>query len=440
MNLVVVGTGYVGLTSALGYVQLGHRVACVDMNAEKISALDLGQVPFFEEGLTQALRAAQEVGAIIFTTDLKAVLPEADMVLLCVGTPATSTGEANLSYLFSAAREVGEHLDHEAVIIVKSTVPVGTNRRVLDEVRSSMILHGRTDLAPLIRVVSVPEFLREGSAFTDFLAPERVVIGTDDDVTFRLVEEMHRGIQTTIVKTSIETAELIKYAANAMLATKISFINEIANMAERTGADVEEVARGIGLDSRIGPHFLRAGIGYGGSCFPKDVSALHHVAKMNGYEFKLLSAVIEVNNRQREFFLKKILETLIDVKGRRIAVWGLTFKANTDDIRESASIEVVRRLVGLGADVMVYDPKGMENAKRVLPESVLYAQTAIDAADGAEALVVLTEWPEFLDVSFSTLKERMIDPVIFDGRNILRKLHLEKFGFRYVGVGFTHHS
>lgn len=435
MNIVIIGTGYVGLTSALGYTQLGHRVACVDVDAEKIAQLDLGHVPFYEAGLADVLHVGQEAGTIIFTTDLASVLSEAELVLFAVGTPATSTGEANLSFLYQAARDVGRNLDHEALLVIKSTVPVGTNRRVLEIVRSSMTDAGRSDLTSLIQIASVPEFLREGSALTDFMAPERIVVGADDDVAFRLVEELHRGIQTTWVKVSIETAELTKYAANAMLATKISFINEIANIADRTGANVVDVAHAIGLDSRIGPSFLQAGIGYGGSCFPKDVSALRQIAGSIGYDFKLLSAVIEVNNHQRDWFLKKIQDKLGVIKGRRIAVWGLAFKAGTDDVRESASIDIVRRLFALGAEVIVYDPKAMETAKRVLPDAIQFAPTAIDAADGAEALVVLTEWPEFRDVSFGTLKARMLDPIIFDGRNYLRNAHLEKFGFVYVGVG-----
>lgn len=435
MNLVIIGTGYVGLTSALGYTQLGHRVACVDVNAEKIAQLDLGQIPFFEAGLSDVLHTAQEAGSIIFTTDLTSVLSEAELVLFAVGTPSTSTGEANLSYLLHAARDVGRHLDHEVLLVVKSTVPVGTNRRVLEVVREAMTTAGRSDLTSLIQIASLPEFLREGSALTDFMAPERIVVGAEDDVAYRLVEELHRGIQTVWVKTTIETAELTKYAANAMLATKISFINEIANIAERTGANVVDIAHAIGLDSRIGPHFLNAGIGYGGSCFPKDVSALRQIAGANGYDFKLLSAVIEVNNHQRDLFLKKIQDLLGDLKGRRIAVWGLAFKPGTDDVRESAAIDLVRRLYALGAEVLVFDPEATETAKHVLPDGIQYAPTAIDAAEGAEALVVLTEWPEFRDVSFSTLKTRMLDPIVFDGRNCLKDVHLEKFGFTYVGVG-----
>lgn len=435
MNIVIIGAGYVGLTTGLGFTKLGHRVACVDIDADKIAKLDLGEIPFYEIGLQELLSESQESGAIVFTTDLSSVVSEAQVIIFAVGTPATSTGEANLSFLFHAAGQVGRLLDHEALIVVKSTVPVGTNRRVLAKIREELNVVGRTDLSSLIQIVSIPEFLREGTALSDFLAPDRVVVGADDPITFSLAEELHRGIKTVWVKTTIESAELTKYAANAMLATKIAFINEIANIAERTGADVRDVARGIGLDSRIGPHFLRAGIGYGGSCFPKDVSALHHIAGANGYDFKLLAAVIETNNRQRDFFMKKIQDTLSPLKGRKIGVWGLAFKPETDDVRESAAIDLVQRLYAHGAEVVVYDPKAIATAAKVLPEGIVFAPTPIDAADGADALVVLTEWSEFREVSFSTLKSRMLDPLIFDGRNCLADLGLNKFGFRYFGVG-----
>lgn len=269
----------------------------------------------------------------------------------------------------------------------------------------------------------------------DFLASDRVVIGADDGIAAQTIDQLHEGIKAPRVITSIESAELIKYAANAFLATKISFINEIANLADRVGADVRDIAHGIGLDPRIGPHFLRAGIGYGGSCFPKDVSALEQLAGSHGYTFKLLSSVIEVNARQRDLFFKRLVEELGSVKGRRIAVWGLAFKPDTDDVRESAAIDIAQRLCAQGAEVVAYDPKATENAKRVLAYSVTFAPTAVDATMGAEALVVLTEWPEFRDVSFATLKDLMLEPRIFDGRNHLADLHLRDLGFIYRGVG-----
>lgn len=435
MNLVMIGTGYVGLTTGVGFATLGHQVACVDIDAGKIARLDRGEVPFYEPGLQEALKQVQEQGRLLFTTDLKSVISDAEIVMIAVGTPPKSTGEADLTALFAVADQVGRLLDHEAVVAVKSTVPVGTNRRVLTRVRESMSASGRDELTSLIHIVSIPEFLREGSAFEDFLQPDRVVIGSDDEVAAKTVERLHQDIVVPRVITTLESAELIKYAANAFLATKISFINEIANLADRVGADVRHVAEGIGHDHRIGPHFLKAGVGYGGSCFPKDVSALEQISGANGYSFKLLSAVIEVNNRQREMFFKRMMEVLGGVKGRRVAVWGLAFKAHTDDIRESAGIEIAQRLHAAGADLVVYDPQAMQNAQQVLSDHVEFAPTAIDAATGADVLVVLTEWPEFREVSFSTLKDRMLEAKIFDGRNHLADLHLESHGFQYHGIG-----
>lgn len=435
MNLVMIGTGYVGLTTGVGFAKLGHNVACVDIDAGKIARLDLGEVPFYEPGVAEALKEVQAAGHILFTTDLKSVIGGAEVIMLAVGTPPKSTGEADLTTLFLAADQVGSLLDHEAIIVVKSTVPVGTNRQVLARVRAAMKATGREELTSLVTIVSVPEFLREGTAMHDFLHSDRVVIGADDGIAAHTIDKLHEGIKAPRVVTSIESAELIKYAANAFLATKISFINEIANLADRVGADVRDIAQGIGLDPRIGPHFLRAGIGYGGSCFPKDVSALAQHAGVNGYTFKILSSVIEVNARQREQFFKRILEELGGVKGRRVAVWGLAFKPDTDDVRESAGIEITQWLSAHGAEVVAYDPKATENAKRVLAESVVFAPTAIDAAMGAEALVVLTEWPEFRDVSFATLKDLMLEPRIFDGRNHLADLPLTDLGFTYRGIG-----
>ena len=435
MNLVMIGTGYVGLTTGVCFASLGHNVACVDIDAAKITQLDRGEVPFYEPGLAEMLKNAQDAGKILFTTDLKSVIAGADVVMIAVGTQPKATGEANLAALYSVADKISEGLDHEAVIVIKSTVPVGTNRKILGRIRAGMERAGKGALTDLLRIVSLPEFLREGTAIKDFLHPDRIVIGSDDEVSAQIVDGLHEGIVASRLRTSIESAELIKYAANAFLATKISFINEIANLAELVGADVRDIARGIGIDQRIGKHFLQAGVGYGGSCFPKDVSALEQISGANGYQFKLLSSVIEVNNRQRERFFKMVTEHLGSLKGRRIAVWGLAFKNDTDDIRESAGIEITQRMFAAGADLCVYDPQAAQNARAVLSDNIEFASTAIDAASGAEALVVLTQWPEFRDVSFETLKERMVERWIFDGRNHLADLDLCKFGFKYYGVG-----
>lgn len=435
MNVVMIGTGYVGLVTGLGYAKLGHRVACVDTDAGKIGRLDIGEPPFFEPGLAELLHEMQESGNIMFTSQLASVMADADLLMIAVGTPADATGKADLSAIFAVADQIGKQLNREAIVVVKSTVPVGTNRQVLARVRTAMTANGAGEMAPLVQIASLPEFLREGSAIKDFFAPDRVVIGADDEPTRSVLDVLHDGIQAPRVCLSIETAELTKYAANAFLATKISFINEIAGLAERVGADVRGVAKALGLDRRIGASFLNAGIGYGGSCFPKDVSALHQMAGSNGHDFKLLSAVIEVNNHQRDQFVRRVEDALGGFKGRSIAVWGLAFKGGTDDVRESAAIDIVQRLVGKGAQVVAYDPQAKGTAAKVLSESVQLAATAIDAAAGAEALLVLTDWPEFRAVSFETLKTAMLDPKIFDGRNYLADLDLGRFGFVYEGVG-----
>lgn len=435
MKLVMIGTGYVGLTTGLAFAKLGHQVVCVDKDVTKIARLDLGETPFYEPGLPDLLREMQEKGRIVFTSDLAPVIPEAEIIMIAVGTPSAPTGEADLSAVFGVADEIGGHLKREAVVVVKSTVPVGTNKEVIRRVREGMKEAGHGEYAELVHVASVPEFLREGSAIDDFLNPDRVVIGAEDEVVHMVLDRLHVGVNAPRVFTTVESAELTKYAANAFLATKISFINEIANIAERTGANVEEIAKGIGLDKRIGPHFLRAGIGYGGSCFPKDVSALHQLSGQRGYHFRMLSSVIEANMHQRQIFFKKVEKTLQILKGRRIAVWGLAFKNNTDDVRESAAIDLVQRLVARGVEVVAYDPKAMDNAKFELSDQVTFSKTAMDAVEGAEALLVLTEWPEFKQVSFSTLRMRMLEPRIFDGRNLLYDLDLAQKGFEYYGVG-----
>ncbi len=440
MNVVMIGTGYVGLVTGLGFAKLGHRVACVDVDARKIGQLEMGQVTFYEEGLPELLKEMIESGRVLFTTDLGSVIGSADVIMIAVGTPPGQDGAPNLSYVEAVADEIGMHLDHEAVVVMKSTVPAGTNRRVLARIRAKMEEVERTDVSSLVHIVSLPEFLSEGRAVEDFFHPNRIVIGADDPIAHTLIDRMHEGLNAPRMLTTIENAELIKLASNAFLATKISFANEIANIAERVGADVREVVKGVGLDHRIGTHFMQAGLGYGGSCFPKDVNALHHLAGTRGYDFKLLSAVIEANNRQRDLFFQKVQNALGDLRGRRIGVWGLAFKGRTDDIRDSAAIDIVQRLFARGAEVVVYDPAAMQNAKQVLSDRVEFAPTASDAADGTEALLVLPDWQEFREVSLSTLKEKMLEPRVFDGRNLLADLHLPAHGFFYQGVGISPQS
>ncbi|HLD17482.1 MAG TPA: UDP-glucose/GDP-mannose dehydrogenase family protein [Patescibacteria group bacterium] len=435
MKTVIVGTGYVGLVSGLGYASIGHRVTCVDTNAARIGKLQLGEAPFYEFGLSQLLQDRQQEDRIRFTTELKDALAETDVILLAVGTPAAPTGEADLRSLFMAADQIGAYLDHEALVVVKSTVPVGTCQKVLERVRAAMEASQHTDAAETIQIASAPEFLSEGKAIEGFFHPARLVFGTDDPVARATLEHLHEGIPGPRVWTTLESSELIKYTANAFLATKIAFINEIANVCERVGADVRVVAKALGLDPRIGPAFLQAGVGYGGSCFPKDVSALYQIAGSNGYEFKVLSAVIEANNRQRDLFFKKAETVLGGWKGRAVAVWGLAFKGGTDDVRESIAIDLIQRMDARGAEVTVYDPLAMENARPFFSDRVTFAPTAVDAVSGAEILFVLTDCPEFREVSFEAVRENMLSPVIFDGRNYLCHLPLSSHGFAYYGVG-----
>jgi UDPglucose 6-dehydrogenase len=435
MNVVVIGTGYVGLTTGLGLAKLGHKVVCVDKDAKKISQLDLGHPTFYEPDMEDLLKDMLEGGRVLFTTELSSVTQEADVFIVCVGTPPGAYGEADLSAVEGVADELGNLLRHDALVVMKSTVPVGTTRRFIKRVRQRIKQRGLEDVAATVKVADVPEFLREGSALRDFFNPDRIVIGADDPDAFVTVDKLYKEIEAPRLNMSIESAELTKYAANALLATKISFINEIANIAERTGGNVEDIAKAVGMDHRVNDSFLGAGIGWGGSCFPKDVTALHQLAGTKRYNGKLLSAAIEVNNRQRELFFERFLHHMNVLRNRRIGVWGLAFKGGTDDVRRSPAIDIVREVVSRGAHVTAYDPKAQENAKKVLPESVEYAPTAVDAITGTEALLVLTDWDEFRQVSFKTVHTNMLDPRIFDGRNLLVDKDLETLGFQYVAVG-----
>jgi len=435
MKLVIIGTGYVGLVSGLGYAKLGHQIACVDVNSERIAKLDLGETPFYEPGLPELLKEMQEEGRIVFTTRLIDVLDGADIVVIAVGTPAGPYGQADLSSVKGVVTELGKNLNHAPLIVMKSTVPVGTNRSLIEYTRQTLAHHDRNEIATNLRIASCPEFLAEGTAIRDFMNPDRLVFGVEDDQDATLLDKLHEGLEAPRAIMSLESAELTKYAANAFLATKLSFINEIANIAEQTGANVRDVAAAIGMDPRIGPHFLRAGIGFGGSCFPKDVSALQQIAGREGYNFKVLSAVIEANNHQRERFFKRFEFVMGGLKGRKIAVWGLAFKGGTDDIRDSAAIDIVKRVYAAGADICAYDPLAMSNARKELSNEIELTSTAIDAAEGADALLVLAEWQEFCEVSFKTLKEKMLGDKIFDGKNLLSDLDFEQYGFDYYAVG-----
>ncbi len=418
--LGVIGAGWVGLVTAACFAELGHEVHCRDIVAEKVEALRRGELPIHEPGLSELVRSNGE--RLHFTTEIGDVLDRAELLFCCVDTPPTYSGDADLTRVYQVVDELGESRSHS--LLMKSTVPVGTG---------ASVARRREDVG----YVANPEFLTEGNAVEDFMHPDRVVIGVAESAggLGERVEALYRPLGTEVVHTDIASAEMIKLASNAFLATKISFINEIANVSEEVGADVAEVARGMGLDERIGPHFLRAGVGYGGSCFPKDVSALKQLAGNSGYHFQLLTAVIEVNELQKRRTIGKLQKHLGSLTGRSIALLGLAFKPNTDDLREATSLVLAARLNGEGARVLAYDPVAAERAREVLVGTTL-CDSALETLDGADGAVLVTEWPEFRDLDWEgAVKDRMATPLVVDGRNFLDSDRLRAAGFTYEGVG-----
>ncbi|MBW7452534.1 UDP-glucose dehydrogenase family protein [Paenibacillus sepulcri] len=428
MKLAVIGTGYVGLVSGVCFSDLGNDVTCVDKLSEKIELLQRGEVPIYEPGLKELIEKNTEAGRLRFTTDLTAAVQHADIVILAVGTPSLPNGEANLTYIMGAAREIALSINGPKVIMTKSTVPVGTNEKIENEFR-------QFSLHP-VSIASVPEFLREGSAVRDTMNPDRIIIGTTSDKARQMIEELHRPLTDQILFTDVRSAEMIKYASNAFLATKISFINEIANICEKVGADVTLVAEGMGHDKRIGSSFLKAGIGYGGSCFPKDTQALIQIAGHVDYEFKLLKSVVEVNRDQRFNVIRKLETILDDLSGKTIAIWGLAFKPETDDVRDSPAFEIITSLLQRGAVVKAYDPIATDNFRQNLEHAkVKYCHSAKDAAQNADALCVLTEWKEFRNISPTEIQAWLARPNLIDGRNIYTEEELENTGLVYYSVG-----
>lgn len=432
MRVAMIGSGYVGLVSGACFADFGHEVICVDKDKAKIAALNAGEVPIYEPGLTELVAANAKAGRLKFTTDLKAAVRDADAVFIAVGTPSRrGDGHADLSYVFDAAREIAAALSGFTVVITKSTVPVGTGdevERIIAETRAD------ADCA----VVSNPEFLREGAAIRDFKHPDRIVVGSDNARAREVMSELYRPLylnRSPILFTDRRTAELIKYAANAFLATKITFINEIADLAEKVGADVQEIARGIGLDNRIGSKFLHAGPGYGGSCFPKDTVALIKTGQDHGAPLRIVEAVAAVNDARKRAMARKVSTALGgDMRGKTIAVLGLTFKPNTDDMREAPSIPLITALQDMGATVRAYDPVGMEQAKSFI-SNVAFCDDAYACAKGASALVIVTEWEQFRALDFGRLKTTMVNPLLVDLRNIYRADEVARYGFAYESVG-----
>ncbi|HEY0737229.1 MAG TPA: UDP-glucose/GDP-mannose dehydrogenase family protein [Herpetosiphonaceae bacterium] len=426
-KICVVGTGYVGLVTGVCFADLGNDVTCIEIDQRKLDTLRSGKTPIYEPGLEELLKRSLDAGRLHFTDNYDLGVPEADYVFITVGTPMNHDGSADMQYVESAAKSIGKALRKPTIIIDKSTVPVGTGDWVTD-----LIAQEAGDIS--FSVVSNPEFLREGSAVSDFNKPDRIVLGSLNREAAEQVAVLHEPLQASIIITDLRTAEMIKYASNAFLATRISFINEIASICEQLGADVKEVARGMGADKRIGPHFLDAGIGYGGSCFPKDVLALHHMAASAGCHPQLLQAVMDINEDARRSFIKKLEEVLGDVGGKTIGVLGLSFKPNTDDMREAASVTIIEALMERGAHIRAYDPVAMHVAETHMPD-VLYCATAYDVAKHADALLVVTEWNEFKQLDFDKIKRLMNQPIVLDGRNIYDPADMAERGFIYRGVG-----
>ena len=438
MKIAVVGTGYVGLVTGTCFSEMGVHVTCVDVDERKIDALNHGEIPIYEPGLETIVHKNMKSGRLRFSTSLKDVLNDVDIVFSAVGTPPDEDGSADLKYVLEVARTIGRYMNHYLVVVTKSTVPVGTASKVKAVIEEELKVRGvHIDFD----VASNPEFLKEGNAVKDFMSPDRVVVGVDSPRARKLMAKLYKPfmiVSDRLIFTDIPSAEMIKYAANSMLATRISFMNDIANLCELVGADVNMVRKGIGSDTRIGNKFLYAGCGYGGSCFPKDVKALIKTASDNGYSLRVLKAVEEVNNDQKLVLFQKIVKHYGDeskLKGKTVALWGLAFKPETDDMREAPSLFLIDLLLKAGAKVKVYDPVAMDECRRRIGDKVTYAQNRYDAVEGADALMLVTEWKEFRIPNTDTLLDKMKGRLILDGRNILDGEELRQAGFEYHCIG-----
>lgn len=451
MKVTIIGSGYVGLVTGACLAELGNDVFCLDVDQKKIDILNGGGVPIYEPGLQEMIARNRKSGRLQFSTDVKASVEHGEIQFIAVGTPPDEDGSADLKYVLAAARNIGQHMSSPKVVIDKSTVPVGTAHQVKETIAQELKKRSQTQIE--FSVVSNPEFLKEGAAVDDFMRPDRIVIGTDPDQAGQNAKEKVRKLYAPFNRhhertfyMDVKSAELTKYAANAMLATRISFMNELANLADIVGADIEAVRQGIGSDTRIGYGFLYSGTGYGGSCFPKDVQALAKTADENGLDLKILKAVEDVNESQKKILIGKILKQFgSDLSGKTFALWGLAFKPNTDDMREAPSRVIIQELIRLGAQIVAYDPIATEEAMRALeqdfagtPELLARIKTVenpMDALDGADALVIATEWKAFRSPDFDSLKQKLKTPIIFDGRNLYEPLAMSEMGIRYHGIG-----
>lgn len=437
MKIAIVGTGYVGLVTGTCFSEMGTDVYCIDVDSEKIEKLKKGIIPIYEPGLDDMVHRNYQAGRLQFSTDLKSILNEVDVVFSAVGTPPDEDGSADLKYVLDVARTIGQNLNKYILVVTKSTVPVGTAQLVRAAIQGELDKRGLSNLE--FDVASNPEFLKEGAALDDFMHPDRVVVGIESDRAKDLMDKLYKPFTINnyrMIYTDIPSAEMIKYAANAMLATRISFMNDIANLCELVGADVNKVRAGIGSDVRIGSKFLYPGCGYGGSCFPKDVKALINTAKKNGYRMRVLEAVEDVNDSQKRIMYDKLAKYFGgDLKGKIIALWGLSFKPKTDDMREAPSLTLIDKLLEQGAFVRAYDPVAMEEANRILKDKIVYSKDIYDSALDADAIVLVTEWNEFRLPSWSVIKKVVRNAVVFDGRNIYNKEDLVKAGFDYFCIG-----
>jgi UDPglucose 6-dehydrogenase len=427
MNLAIVGSGYVGLVTGACFAEVGHKVICVDNDLKKVHALQDGQIPIYEPGLEELVKKNVAAGRLSFTNSIADAVDASTVIFIAVPTPPQPDGSVDLSFVEGVAREIAVHIKEYRIVVDKSTVPVKTGEKVAQTIK-------RYNPEAPIDVVSNPEFLREGSAVEDLMKPDRIVFGVSSEKATKIMREVYEPFNAPILVTDLNSAELIKHAANSFLALKISYINAVAAICEASGANVERVAEGMGADKRIGRAFLNAGIGYGGSCFPKDISAFIRISRQLGYEFTLLEEVEKINANQKERFLKKIREALWVLRAKKIGALGLAFKGNTDDVRSSVAIAVVQALIAEGAQVRAYDPKGMEKAAPLVPGCVM-TDKAEDVAEGADALLILTEWTEFKSLDYAAMKKRMLSPLLFDGRNLLDPKEMRALGFTYTGIG-----
>ena len=428
MKVCVIGAGYVGLVTGACLAGMGNKVICVDNNKEKIDLLKKGKIPIYEPGLTELVKKTMQKKFLCFTTDIKDGVTNSEIIFIAVNTPPRKNGEADLCYVEAVSREVAQQMRKYKVIVSKSTVPVETGKKIAQTVKR----YNKQKVS--FDIVSNPEFLREGSAIGDFMHPDRIVIGVNSKKAETIMKKLYKPLGSPIIVTDIESAEIIKHAANSFLAMKISYINAVANICERVGADITQVARGMGLDRRIGSEFLSAGAGFGGSCFPKDLSAFIRIAEKNGYNFELLKVVKKINQEQKNLLIKKLTRAIWNLKDKTIGILGLAFKSNTDDLRNAPAISIIEMLQKEGAKIKVYDPQAMEKAKSIL-KNVVFCKDSYSTAQDSDALLVLTEWKEFKNLDFKKIKKKLKTPVIIDGRNIYNPALMRKQGFTYEGIG-----